>query len=265
MRKLTVVMVGVLALGLGSLAQPVPGGPGQMGPGPVSLEQLIQVLSEEMDWLQGLAIDAPGWELALTALQEALEELQEVDGAPAPETVVQLNAALLLVVDILERTAFQAVRARLHEGLQGPPEWLEEYLDEATAGMGAEEAARVQAIVRGLLRGIRAQVGEVARERLGGERPIGPRGRPELGPARVRQGMPEQVKAWIEAYLAGATAGMSADEARQVREICQGAIRVGFQFHQEQQAQREEDLRHFLRLRGLAAGLDVLILRETID
>ena len=265
MKKLTTVLVGVLALALGSLAQPAPGGPGPMGSGPATLEQLVEVLSQEMDWLQGLAIDAPGWDMALSALQEALEELHAVEGAPAPETVVQLNAALHLVVDILERTAFQSVRERLHEGRQGPPEWLEGYLDEATAGMGAEDAARVRAIVQGLLRGIRAQVGELAREQLRGERHAGPRGRPELGPAHVRQGMPEGMKAWIEGYLAGATAGMGPEEAAQVRGICRGAIRAGFQFREEQQTQREENLRHFLRLRGIAAGLDMIILRETGD
>lgn len=264
MKKLTVAIVGVLALGLGSLAQPVPGGPGPMGTGPVSLGRVVEVLSREMDWLQGLAIDAPGWAAALSALQEALEELQGAEVVPAPETVVQLSAALHLVVDILERTAFQSVRERLHEERQGPPEWLEGYLDEATTGMGAEDAARVRAIVQGLLRGIRAQVGELGRERLGGERSAGPRGRPELGPARVRRAMPEEMKAWIEGYLAGATAGMGPEEASRVREICQGAIRAGFQFQKDQQSQREENLRHFLRLRGIAAGLDILILRETV-
>lgn len=265
MKKLTVAIVGMLALGLGSLAQPVPGGPGPMGPGPVSLEQVVEVLSQEMDWLQGLAIDARGWDAALSALQGALEELQAAEGTPAPDTVVQLNASLHLVVDILERTAFQSVRERLQEGRQGPPEWLEGYLDEATAGMGPEDAARVRAIVRGLLGGIRAQVGEFARERHGGERPAGLPGRPEFGPARVRQAMPEEMKAWIEGYLAGATAGMGPEEARQVREICQGAIRAGFEFHREQRAELEENLRHFLRLRGIAAGLDILILQKTTD
>ena len=259
-KMLAVLIVGALATL--AWAQPMPGGtPGVVQPVPP--ERLETALAQEMEWLSGLAVEAPGWDKALSALQEAFEELQASEGTPSPETLVRLNSALHLVIDLLERTAFQQVRARTEEAQQGLPEWLEEYLDEATADMGAEDAARVRAIVQGLFRGSGARVGESARERLGGERPAGPRGQPELGPTRVRQEKPEERKAWIEGYLAGATAGMSPEQAARVRGICRGAIRAGWEFRQEQQETRQDNLRHFLRLRGISAGLDMMILRTT--
>ncbi len=258
-KALAVIIVGML--GSLALAQPAPMGPGGM-PGmvrPVPPERLVTALAQEMEWLEGLSIDAPGWDQALGALEGVLAELEGIEGAPPPEAVVRLNSALHLVIDILERTTFQHARARGEEARQGPPEWLEEYLDEATAGMGAEDAARVRAIVYGLARGVEAQVGKAVRERVHqGRVPKGP-GRGE----RVREAMPAELEAWIQGYLAGATAGMSQEEAAQVREICRGAIRAGWEFRQELKETRQENLRHLLHLRGISAGLDIMILKAT--
>lgn len=254
MKRLLVVGVAAVALVVGAWAQPGPGLHTPPQPG-----RLLEALVEELDWLQGLAIEAPGWELAITSLQEALVELEAADGVPGPVTMLKLNAALDLTIDILERTAFQQVRERMRDGTPpGPPEWLEEYLDEVTAGMGAEDAARVRAIVHGLLRGLQAQIAEEVREQAGRGGQLPPRGHPP----QDRPRLPEEVRDWIQGYISGATAGMSEEQARQVHEICWGAIRAGFQFHQERQEQRQENLRHFLRLKGIAAGLDLLVLRE---
>ena len=272
-KALTVIIVGVL--GALAWAQPAPMGPGGM-PGmvrPVSPERLVTALSQEMDWLIGLSIDAPGWDKALSALQGAVEELQASQGAPSPELVIRASAALHLVVDILQREAFQHALGRVREARQGSPEWLEGYLDEATAGMELEEAARVRAIVVGLLQGMRSQVGKPVRERLAerGRMGVQPGQGCERGPfagpagpaAQARQKLPPQVESWIKGYLAGATAGMSGQEAAQVRQICWGAIKAGRDFHQEMQAERRENLEHFLHLRRITAGLDLLFLRET--
>jgi hypothetical protein len=255
MRRVVAVGALVVALAAGAWAQPGPGGDFPPQPG-----RLLGALVEELAWLQGLSIEAPGWTLALGSLEEALAELEEDEGAPSPVTMLKLNAALDLTISILERTAFQHLRERVREEAPpGPPTWLEEYLNEATAGMGVEEAARVRAIVHGLLRGLQLQLAEEVRERAGEGRQMSPRGRPQ---PEARPRLPEEVRDWIHGYLAGATAGMGKEQAQQVREIAWGAVRAGFQFHQERREQREENLRHFLRLKGIAAGLDVLVLRE---
>lgn len=260
MRKLVIVgtMVAMSALAWG---QPLPG-----PVHPVPPDRLADVLSQEMEWLSGLKVEAPGWDKALTALQGAVEELVATE-APTVELLARVDAALDLVLDILERAAFQRVRARLEEGQQGPPEWLEGYLDEATAGMGAEDAARVRATVTGLLSGIRAQAGQLARERMGRQGPQAVPGRGGLvqgrGPAGARGKLPPEIQTWIRGYLAGATAGMNEEEARQVREICWGAVKAGWEFHQDQEAKRHEGLEHLLRLKGIDAGLDLMILRIT--
>jgi len=48
-----------------------------------------------------------------------------------------------------------------------------------------------------------------------------------------------------------------------VREICRGAIRAGWEFRQELKETRQENLRHLLHLRGISAGLDIMILKAT--
>lgn len=258
----------ILALSALVLAQPVPLGRGEVRP--VPKDKLVDVLTQEMEWLSGLKVEASGWDKALSALEGAVEELAATD-TPTLELLAQVDAALDLVGDILERTAFQRGRTRLKESRQGPPEWLEGYLDEATSGMGAEEAARVRAIVTGLLAGIRAQAGQLARERIAGREPQGLQSAPGRGvmrfqrraPASTREKLPLEVETWTRGYLAGATAGMGEEEAQKVREICRDAIRAGWEFGQERRAERHNNLEHFLRLRGLAAGLDLLILRQT--
>ena len=257
-----VIIVGVL--GALAWAQPVPGGMSGMVR-PVPPERLVTALSQEMDWLRGLSIDAPGWDKALSALEGAVEKLVAAD-TPSLELLAQVDAALDLVIDILERTAFQRVRARLREARQGPPEWLEDYLDEATAGLGPEEAARMRATVIGLLTGIRAQLEGQIRGRLAEGGRMGPRGlrpAPFKGPEGTHQKLPPEVETWIRGYLAGATAGMGEEAAQRTREACWGAIKAGWEFHQKQLATRRDNLEHFLRLRGIAARLDLLIIKQT--
>ena len=261
-KVLTVIIVGVL--GALAWAQPVPGGMSGMVR-PVPPERLVTALSQEMDWLRGLSIDAPGWDEALSALEGAVEKLVAAD-TPSLELLAQVDAALDLVMDILERTVFQRVRAHLREARQGPPEWLEDYLDEATAGLGPEEAARMRATVIGLLTGIRAQLGGQIRGRLAEGGRMGPRGlrpAPFKGPEGTHQKLPPEVETWIRGYLAGATAGMGEEAAQKTRETCWGAIKAGWEFHQKQQATRRDNLEHFLRLRGIAARLDLLIIKQT--
>jgi len=263
-----------LTLGAVAFAQPVLRGPG-WGVGEPPVERLAEVLAQEVEWLSGLSIDVEGWNEALTGLTESLEALEAAEGGiPDPEVLVKLDLALHRVLDILERSAFRrAVRGGMGEGRpqEAAPEWLETYLDEVTAGMEAEQAARVRAVVYGLLQGLRGRLQDRTgpARRTAGPAALPPRqGMPPFGalPAqgrleRGRQAAPPQVEAWIHGYLAGATAGMTPAEARGVRRIAWGAVQANRECQRQAQERLRENASHFLRLRGIASRLDVLLFR----
>lgn len=241
---MTAAIVGLASLATLAAGQPGPAGAGHFGPGPALLPELVEAVAGEMEWLAGLPVEAPGWQPALTALEAALTELEAAEGAPAAENVVQMSAALHLVVGVLERTALEARRDRVRDGGAGPAGWLEGYLDEVTRDMPPEGAAQVRAAVRGLFLGLRDQADRPGARRAG---PPSPR----LSPER---------RQWVEGYLQGVTAGMGQEQARRVRTICWEALERGRGVVRDAVRGREDALRHVLRLRRIAAGLDVYLL-----
>lgn len=254
-----------VAFGVLGLAQSAPLGiAGSPSGEHLPLPRLLNVLDAEIEWLTGLKIEAPGWDQALAALVEAQEEIGEAlpEEMPAPQALMRLDLALHRVIDILERTAFRAHFGK--EKPAGAPEWLKEYLDEATAEMTPEEAARVKAIVYGLFSGLLERAGEAVKAHVRDKRlPAGRAGehlalREHVD--RAREIAPE-ISAWIDGYLTGATAGMDPEQAREVRRIALGAVRAGWQYRVESQERQEDVVSHFRRLKGIAAGLDVFLYR----
>jgi hypothetical protein len=261
-RRSALVLLAVIAAGMVTMAQMGPLGWDGISL-PRSPEKLLEVLEQETEWLSGLKVEAPGWDKALASLSDSIQAVKEAP-EPSLEQIAKLDASLHLVLDILEKQAIRGAVARLkgRDGKTGP-EWLEDYLADVTSGMGAEEAARTRAIVEGFVRGFHNLARGTARDRLGEARTQlgqGPDGTPKRGmPQDKGRQLAPQFKLWAKAYLDGATAGLSEEDASEVRALCWGAVKAGQEFRQELRETREENAHHFLKLRLIAARLDILI------
>ena len=266
MRKSLLVAMAVLVGGVLAVAQIGPLGAGGKIAIPSSLDKLAEMLEQEVSWLSGLNISAPGWDKALASLKTAVEELKG-ETEPSIDTLTKVSVSLHLVLDILERGKVKEIGARLKG--EAAPEWLQKYLAQATEGMGPEEAAKVKEIVEGFLKGLRrTAMSEGPGRQLAARFGHGPAGKPAgregmLGQRRPSAGpageVPPEFKLWAKGYLEGVTSVLGEDQAQKVRSLCLGALKARQEFGEEQR----QNARHFLKLRLISAQLDMFIVNHS--
>ena len=159
---------------------------------PKPVEGALQALAGVLGRLEAelAALEAPaaerleeGLEQAIELIENLLDELatrqEEADGGDVRGRIVELDLMLhrlLYVLDeIVENARPSPARPRARAALHDLKDWVDGYIDGATAGMSPAETARFERAARDMIRSLVGQLADMARAAQGPDR-----GRPVL-------------------------------------------------------------------------------------